>query len=483
MLLNELSSATQSSSEGPVSSDSTQGLSNRITGLDVLRGVAILAALFVTIRGFGGFSDNQQTGLITKAQGANYGLFAMVELLFDGKMSALISIVFGASMLLLLSKENVRGKVSIQELFLRRQMWLIVFGLINALIFLWTGDLLFHLGIMGILLFPFIRLSGKGFLIAAIVTTLIYSGKTFWRFADDKKAYNKFLAVTALEKKAQQDSIKKVQAGALASSVKKDTLTKQQKGDKKAWEGLVAGMKYDPKKDDDNNKAMRATSYGKIWNHILGGTKSKEAEWTYQVGIWDFGSMIFFGMALFRFGFFRRSFARNRLLAIGIGALAFGLLLGWYRLHFHHIAVLAYTKFVSKQLIPYDLFFPFERAFTAIGYASLILYLVQLSAFSFIKNACADAGRMALTNYLIQSIVCSLFFTGFGMGYFGRLTQYQLYFVALEIIIVQVVFSVLWLKSYHYGPAEWLLRRLMYTHSLPLQKGKAATQPIIPVLQ
>jgi uncharacterized protein len=193
--------------------------------------------------------------------------------------------------------------------------------------------------------------------------------------------------------------------------------------------------------------------------------------------------MILFGMSLFRFGFFRRSFSKRKLLLTGIAALTFGVLLGWYRLYFNHVAVVDYAKFVSKQLIPYDVFFPFERATMALGYAAIILYIVQLKAISVITNAFAAAGRLALTNYFIQSIICSLFFTGFGMGYFGRLTQYQLYFFAIEVVIVQLVFSVLWLKAYQYGIAEWLLRRLMYKQSIPIANRKATTPPIIPVPQ
>jgi uncharacterized protein len=245
----------------------------------------------------------------------------------------------------------------------------------------------------------------------------------------------------------------------------------------------VAAMKYDPKKDDENIKGMRATSYSKVWNHLLPGTQSKEAQWMYQFGIWDFGSMILFGMSLFRFGFFRRSFAGRRLLIIGIAALTFGVLLGWYRLYFHHVAVVDYAKFVSKLLIPYNVFFPFERAFIALGYTAAILFIVQLRALSVFTRAFAAAGRLALTNYIVQTVVCSLFFTGFGMGYFGRLTQYQLYFFALELVILQLVFSALWLKAYRYGPAEWLLRLLMYKRSsLPISNTQTPP-PVIPVLQ
>lgn len=130
------------------------GPSSRIASLDVIRGIAILGALFVSIWIFGGFSHNQQTGLLLRSKGINYRLFGAVDLLLEGKMRALIAIVFGAGIILFMSKENLQGQPSNADLFMRRQCWLMLFGLINAIVFLWTGDMLFQLALMGILLFP-----------------------------------------------------------------------------------------------------------------------------------------------------------------------------------------------------------------------------------------------------------------------------------------------------------------------------------------
>src|SRR5215204_663470 len=184
----------------------------RIQSLDVLRGIAVLFALFISIWFFGGFSQNMQNGLLLSSKGLNYRLFGTIDLLFDGKMRALIAIVFGAGMLLFLSKDNQKGELPTHDLFIRRQMWLGVFGIINGLLFFWTQDVLFHLGIMGILLFPFVRLSARGLLILATVFTLIYSGKNYWSYSDDKKTYSKYLTVTAVEKKIEKDSVDKAKA-------------------------------------------------------------------------------------------------------------------------------------------------------------------------------------------------------------------------------------------------------------------------------
>jgi uncharacterized protein len=467
-----------SSSQSPL-------LSPRIASLDVLRGIAILGALFVSIWIFGGFSSNEQTGLLLRSKGLNYRLFGSVDLLLEGKMRALIAIVFGAGMVIFMSKGNQKGQVANADLFMRRQFWLLLLGLINAIVFLWTGDMLFHLAVMGVLLFPFVRLSKRGLLIAAAVAMIIYSGKNYWNYSDDRKAYNKYLAVTNFEKKikkdsadnAKKDSLLKLQkkdslsAGqkidSLSGKTKKDTLTKEQKDDKGAWEGKVGGMKYDAKKDAAEKKAMRSVSYGKLWNHLLPTTQYKEAAWTYQTGLWYYAGMILLGMALLKFGFFNSQFSRSRYLLIVFGGLTAGLLLGWFRLHNNQITLQDYAKYIDHHWIPYNFFFPFEMAFMGLGYASLVLFLLGTGSPNRLWRGFAYAGKMALTNYLLQSIICTIFFTGFGMGYFGRLSQYQLYAVAGEICLFQIVFSILWLRHFYLGPAEWLLRCLIYKKWLP----------------
>jgi len=465
--------------------------SSRIPSLDVLRGIAILAALFVSIWIFGGFSSNQQTGVLLKSKGLNYRLFGTVDLLLDGKMKTIIAMVFGAGMIIFMSKQP-KGQLSLADLFIRRQLWLILFGLINAVIFLWTGDFLFHLGIMGIMLFPFVRLSRRGLLVASLIALFIFCGKNYWKYADDRKAYNKYLAVTAVEKKIKKDSTDNAKKDSLLNAQKKDnlpagqktdslsgkskadTLTKQQKNDKSAWEGKVNGMKYDPKKDDGEKKAMRSTSYGKLWNHVLPTTQFKEASWTYQTGVWDFAAMILLGMALFKFGFFNSQFSRSNYLLLAFTGVTAGLLLGWFRLHHNQLTLQDYAKYIDHHLIPYTLFFPFEMAFMAVGYASLILLVLGTGPLNRLWRGFAYVGKMALTIYLMQSIICTLFFAGFGMGYYGRLNQYQLYLVAGEICLLQIAFCVFWLRRYYYGPAEWLLRCLMYRTWLPNKKNKPA---------
>ena len=435
--------------------------------LDTLRGLSLLGALFISIWAFGGFSTTQQNELLVQSKGGNYRLWGAVELMFAGKMRALICIVFGAGMVIFLSRKSSPGDVAAPDLFMRRQMWLMGFGLINALLLLWPVDLLFHLGVIGILLFPFVRMNARGLWITAIVVTLVYAGKSYWNYSEDRSAYAKYTAVIAYEKKLSKDSLEASKKKVPLKEQKKDSLSAKQKEDKAAWEGILKQHTHDPKNKDEGVKQMRNASFAKIWNHLVQAVQAREARWTYQTGVWDMAGMMLLGMALFKNRFFEPGQPRSRYLMIAIGCIAIGLLCGWYRLQFQQYALRDFTKYVIANWSPDNLLFPLERAFMATGYAAGVLLLMRAGLLTFLWSAFASVGRMALSNYLLQSIICTILFTGVGMGYFGRLQQYQLYLVVAEICIVQIVFSILWLRYFTYGPAEWMLRSLVNWKRLP----------------
>ena len=465
----------------------------RIFSLDVLRGVALLGILIISIWEFGGFTVNKQIFFRTGTHGGNYNLLSFVTILVEGKMRALFALLFGAGIILFISKKDHPSSVSYPDLYIRRMLWLMLFGIVNAVILLWPGDILFQYAVLGILLFPFWRMSPKGLLIAAMIATLIYCGKQYWNYADDRKMYRKYVAVTAIEKtfvsadtvaKQKVDSLLKIQHNdpfsnkladdPLLKKYKIDTLTKQQAKDKQAWDGLVKGSKYDSTADKTADKKMHSTSYGQIWNYLLPKTQNRESYWLYRIGLWDIGSMMLFGMALLGFGFFNR-FSPKKYLFIAFSCIAVGLLLAWFRNHYYDIRLADYAKYIDKNSIPFNQFFPIERLLLATGYASLVMVLLRINMLDWLWRTLAIVGRMAFTNYFLQTIICTIFFYGYGMGYFGRLTQAQLYFTVIEVWLLQILFSILWSRYFTMGPVEWLWRSLINMKKLPLKKKMTTT--------
>ncbi|UGY94241.1 DUF418 domain-containing protein [Streptomyces gobiensis] len=100
--------------------------------------------------------------------------------------------------------------------------------------------------------------------------------------------------------------------------------------------------------------------------------------------------------------------------------------------------------------------------FLAAAYAATVLRLFETTRGTKLMNALAPAGRMALTNYLAQSLICVLIFTGIGAGLVGSLSPLTVLGIAVVIFVSQMLLSAYWLRRHRYGPVEWALRAFSY---------------------
>jgi uncharacterized protein len=94
----------------------------------------------------------------------------------------------------------------------------------------------------------------------------------------------------------------------------------------------------------------------------------------------------------------------------------------------------------------------------AAAYAATMLRLFHTPTGHHISAALAPAGQMALTNYLGQSLICALIFTGFGLGLIGQVPPAGVLAIALGIFAAQLALSARWMRTHRYGPVEWILR-------------------------
>ena len=97
--------------------------------------------------------------------------------------------------------------------------------------------------------------------------------------------------------------------------------------------------------------------------------------------------------------------------------------------------------------------------------------LWQSSLWQKLLSVLAPVGRMALTNYILQSIVCVTIFYGFGFGYYAQLGPTAATLTALGVFVLQVLASTLWLRFFQFGPLEWIWRQLTYRQRLPLRRA------------
>jgi uncharacterized protein len=457
--------------------------SGRFSTLDMLRGMALLGILLINIQAFA-LTEPQVQQLIRGTHGGNYWVATTMQVLFGNNMQALFTMIFGAGMLLFLARPKTASGMAAPELFIRRQLWLIVFGLINTVGFLWTNDLLFFYGIVGILLFPFRLMSMRALLVSALIMALIFSGKTYWNFAEQQQKYEKYQKVVSLEKK--QKSLEKKQKALVKTAktkpgAKKAELTDEQKEDKSAWEGLVNGRKYDRKSDDATIKSMRS-DYATVWSHLLPGIQATQAQYFYRLGLWDIASMILLGMALFQWGFFTNRLSTQQYLSLAGAGLLLGLGLAWLSVFSNESRLTDFTKYVSTSWLPLnEILRPFAQAFSAIGWASLVMVLYRAGIANWIWQALGAVGQMGLTTYLAQTLLCTLFFYGYGFGYFAHFQLYQLYFIVAEIWLLQILFSVVWLRNFRVGPVEWLWWSLIYGQWQPMRRHES-TPETTPVL-
>ncbi|MGI8598828.1 MAG: DUF418 domain-containing protein [Chitinophagaceae bacterium] len=424
----------------------------RIIILDSLRGIAILGILIMNIPGFGlPYVAVFDLTILNELSGANFKAWAIVEGIFEGSMRGLFSMLFGAGMILFISRlEKKNNGIIPAEIYFRRQLWLLFFGLINTYILLWFWDILFVYAVCGMLLFVFRRLPAKSLFIAAGICLILMTARENRDFYKDK------MLIKEGEKISRLDTIT-------------TKLTAPQK------EKLEALQEFKERSSPESKKKI----YEKQLRNVL-GSWSEVYEQNTSIGvkghtivlyyflIWDVLIFMFLGMAFFKTGILTGSHTVKTYLLLTIAGLSIGLLLSWLRLsedlHYN------FNRFEKVKGALFE-FYELSRFFRSVGIFGLIMLLYKTGWFKWLFNLMRPVGQMAFTNYLMQSIICGLLFFGVGFGLFGKLQRYELYYVVAVVWIFQIIFSHVWLRHYRFGPLEWLWRSLTYWKKQPMSKS------------
>ena len=110
--------------------------------------------------------------------------------------------------------------------------------------------------------------------------------------------------------------------------------------------------------------------------------------------------------------------------------------------------------------------------FVAFAWIGLVMLICKGRFLPGVQKALAAVGRMALTNYIGQSVICTLLFYGHGLGWYNTFERYELLYVVGCVWVFQIVFSVLWLGWFRFGPLEWLWRTATYMKWQPIRRKK-----------
>jgi uncharacterized protein len=190
--------------------------------------------------------------------------------------------------------------------------------------------------------------------------------------------------------------------------------------------------------------------------------------WLLYHGLWDMISMMFIGMALLRLGFFSNKLSTSTYgmaLLIGYGV---GIPIGWIFFS-KGVANTNIGAYLDAYRVPHWALYDIRRVLLALGHASLIMLIYRSKIVPWFMKVMANVGQMAFTNYLVQSIICTLIFHGYGLDYYNRLKFHQLYYIVGGVWVLQMIYSYIWLRYFRFGPFEWLWRSLTYWKFQPMR--------------
>jgi len=179
-------------------------------------------------------------------------------------------------------------------------------------------------------------------------------------------------------------------------------------------------------------------------------------------------AVMLLGMAAWRSGLLAEGWPTGRIVALMAAGYGIGLPLS--AAETASLLASEFDPLVRRQwLVVYDL----RRVAVAAGHLALLLLVHRRGRLAWLRARLAEAGRMALSNYLGQSIAGGLLFYSVGLGLFGRVTGAWLYLVVAGIWMLQLATSHWWLARFRLGPAEWLWRSLTYRRRQPLRRPAA----------
>jgi uncharacterized protein len=422
----------------------------RIFSLDILRGFVLCGILLMNIVGYGLWGAYRDPTVAGGADGWNLRSWEITTMFFEGTMRGLFSLLFGVGMFVLTDRLEKKGAgVKVADIYFRRTLWLIFFGLVHGYLLLWGGEILFSYGIMGLLIFSFRKMSPKK--LTAIAIFLMCCG-SLWDYADHRS------------------NLKMVENAAIAKKYTTEgkPLTTELKDAEKKWNEKL--NERSPGFLNDKIQHFRQ-GYFQVVAFLAPFIKEGDMLDPYRWDPWDVLSMMLLGIALFKWKVLtaERSYKFYGWMAV-IGY-ALGLSINYYELRIVLDSNFSFTGFSQATLTYY-----WGRLFTAMGHVGLIMIFSKLPILGWFKKAIAAVGKMALTNYLMHSVICMFVFTGAGFGLFGQLERHQLYYVVFSIWIFQLIISPIWLNYFRFGPAEWLWRTLTYLKRQPMRKGTISRQ-------
>ncbi|HEX8737168.1 MAG TPA: DUF418 domain-containing protein [Pyrinomonadaceae bacterium] len=404
----------------------------RIDIVDVLRGLAVAGILIGNMQWFSGY------GMMPEALAAQGALadritHFLVHFFVEGKFYSIFSFLFGFGFALQIGRAQERGDRK-ASLFKRRLFWLLVIGLMHAFL-LWAGDILTVYALMGFVLVLFRRKTDDALLKWALALMIV-----------PILTYILFYILFAV-------------------FVTPEALAQFHAGQTEFWNQMVRMVR-------EGSYLQIITGYNR--QYIVG----RYIGLIFDMRLPKILAMFLLGFYAYRRGFFQNLSAHQSFIR---RVLVYGLVLGL-------VGNIAFTALAGKEAvfpptaagIAGVITYAFGVPALALGYIALVATLWQKAAWRAPLAFLAPVGRMALTNYLMQTVICIFIFYGFGFGQYGNVGAGAATLIALGIFLFQILFSSLWLKYFQYGPMEWIWRQLTYRQRLDLRLKRELSAEDLP---
>lgn len=436
--MNELTSS--GAAVGPVT-----GM-ERITAIDTLRGVAVLGILVMNIYAFAmPFAAYANPLLMGGTEPWNLGTWFATHILFDQKFMTIFSMLFGGG-LIIMWERAVSRDARFGPIYYRRQFWLLVIGALHAYL-IWFGDILFSYAATGMLVFLFRKMRPKTLIIVACVMLPIplLTGQLNGVYMN----------------KMQAEIVEIEAASAAGEELSEDQITTKEEWD--AMAAFLAPSEETVRADVEANLG----SYSGVVSHRAPLVLIMQTSSLLFFLIWRVGGLMLLGMAFVKLGILtgkRDTAFYRKMLGFGYGL---GLPLTiWsaYDLNAHDFDAL--YAFQAGMIWNYV-----GSILVAFGHIALVMLIVRNNVWPRLMARFTAVGRMALTNYLMHSVILTTIFYGYGFGLYGEIPRLaQMGFVA-AMLAMQLWLSPIWLHHYRFGPAEWLWRSLTYLKAQPMRRS------------
>jgi len=378
----------------------------RIATLDILRGFALLGILTINMSGFKSYSAPGEDRF---PGGGDQAASWLIDFYGSGKFNSIFSFLFGVGFSIQLGRAAAKGAPFVGT-YLRRLAALLAIGVVHGVL-IWSGDVLHMYALLGLPLLMLRRVPDRWLLGLAAVLLVAHVG----------------------------------------------------------WDGYLLAsntpQRYPPSYlEARGQEQLQVFAFGSYPQMVRDRLKEYREIYWESVDLWFYATLgvtLLLGFVAGRRRIFQNLAAHRgairRLMwwCLGLGLVA-AFLFATSGALLDHSGRRTFLGFVGTAS------YEFGRPLLSLFYIAGLSLLSLRPGASRLLSPLRAVGRMPLTNYLMQSVICTSIFYHYGLGYFGRVGPASGLLISLAIYAVQVIYSNIWMSVFRFGPTEWLWRALTY---------------------